>query len=45
MIDGANDGIKDELITEEVKNHLNEDLRLDKLDKVYVQLRKIKLIY
>ena len=26
---------RDELITEEVKNHLNEDLRLDKLDKVF----------
>ena len=26
---------RDELITEEVKNHLNEDLKLDKLDKVF----------
>tara|TARA_Y100000590_G_scaffold122775_1_gene140631 strand:+ start:18456 stop:18860 length:405 start_codon:yes stop_codon:yes gene_type:complete len=26
---------RDELIIEEVKNHLNEDLKLDKLDKVF----------
>ena len=26
---------RDEIITEEVKNHLNDDLRLDKLDKVF----------